>query len=86
MIINHTEYVASQQRDVINQLWKNGFYKQIEEYRKSLKKCKQQLEEAAGRYPQHDKLSALLAALNNEFIEFLHDAIRFYGKLMTAVS
>lgn len=67
-----------EKKDVMGLFWKNCFYKHIEEFRKSIKKLKGQLD--VNRFNQ--KLANHMSRLCQEFIAFLSDSAKFIQKLM----
>ena len=69
-------------KDIIGQMWKSCFYKQIEEFRKIIKKCKTQLEVNRDNVA----LKNHHALLHKEFSSFLSDSLRWFQKLMNEVS
>lgn len=71
-----------EKKDVMGLFWKNCFYKHIEEFRKSIKKLKGQLD--VNRFNQ--KLANHMSRLCQEFIAFLSDSAKFIQKLMADVS
>jgi hypothetical protein len=81
LIIDHPGF-CHEKKDVIGLFWKNCFYKHIEEFRKSIKSIKSQLEVARS----NEKLIFHFARLSQEFSAFLNDSSRFIQKLMNEVS
>ncbi len=72
---------------MVSHLWKNCFYKQIEEFRASIKQRKKLLDDqmnTSGQYASRDKEQ--LGMLNGEFVRFLGDSISYFTKLMSQVS
>lgn len=70
-----------EKKDIFGLFWKNCFYKHIEEFRKSIKRLKGQIDIARS----NDKIYHL-ARLSQEFSAFINDSSRFIQKLMTDVS
>jgi hypothetical protein len=72
-------------------LWKQCFYRQIEEYRRSIRKTVQLLEQTepnpanAANMSTIEKAKAHLARLTAVFSKFLSDASTFYQELMLQV-
>lgn len=86
LIVNYPGFTTEKVKDLISHLWKTCFYKTIEEFRGTLKQRKQVLEaqkSTKGQYNQHDKEKLVL--INEEFIRFLNDSIRYFTKLMNEV-
>ena len=69
------------QKELISLFWKNCFYRHIEEFRKSIKILKGQLD--LNRYNQ--SLVTHLSRLVQEFIAFLQDSTKFINNLMNDV-
>lgn len=63
-------------------MWKNCFYKNIEQFRKSLKVLKAQFDINS----LNDKLANHAARLAQEFLAFLNDSSGFISDLMKNVS
>ncbi len=84
LILDYPEFCLenNSKRDIIGQLWKNSFYKQIEEFRKAIKKCKVQYDADRNALPQ---LKNHIAQLQQDFDAFLVYSIQFFQKLVTEV-
>ena len=69
-------------RDIIGQLWKMSFYRQIEEFRSALKKCKTKLQ-ADQSSPLAQQVKNHMTLVQQEFDHFLSYGIQFFQRLMT---
>jgi hypothetical protein len=81
LIVDYSGY-NYEKKDILGLFWKSCFYKHIEEFRKSVKKLKGQLDNNR----RNQKLINLLGRLCQEFTAFIHDSSRFISKLMSDVS
>jgi hypothetical protein len=84
LIVNYPSFRAeskssSSSKDIDGLLWKSSFYKQIQEYRKSISKTLLIIEEK-NNFLEKAKLH--LIKLNSVFIKYLSDAVVFYQDLM----
>lgn len=79
---------ARERKDIIGQLWKTCFYKQIEDFRKAIKTAKAK-HDSLIRGPSPAALQDIrrhLSSLSHEFFLFLSDCIRYFQKLMGEVA
>jgi hypothetical protein len=89
MIVEYSPYQNDYDVDLL--LWKNCFYKQIEEFRRSIRKYANQVDELKSMdtidraSTQLDKLKSYLGKLSSSFVLFLSDSINFYTALMREV-
>jgi hypothetical protein len=86
LLIEFTEYTSTCPKDVDGGLWRQCFYQQIVEYRKSIRKTVQVIEKI-GRQSQssYEKANAHLAQLNSAFRKFLIDSTDFYQQFLLQV-
>lgn len=71
-------------KDIHTALWKTCFYKQIDEYRRSLKKTKGIIDQKSNP-EQHEKASVHLMHLIAAFSKFLSDSIAWYQEFLLQV-
>jgi hypothetical protein len=86
IIVEHPDF-QYERKDMIGSLWKSCFYKQIEDFRKTIKINKMKYEEAL-KGPRGQGLLEFrkyLTTLSNEFSLFLKDSIVYFQKLMNEV-
>eukprot|EP01038_Epipyxis_sp_PR26KG_P008246 gene8246-11160_t len=88
VIISKEYFLMEDKKDIDGSLWKFCFYKQIEEFRRSIRNYAGQIENSK-QFPNNsatslpiDKLKAYLGKLTASFIQFLADSIIFYQTLM----
>jgi Telomerase activating protein Est1 len=85
LIIHHPSFG----KDVDSALWKQCFYRQIEEYRKSIRKTVQIIESsdnATSTNPMIEKAKSHLAKLNSAFSHFLSGSMTFFQETMLKVN
>lgn len=86
LVVNFPSF-ARERKDIIGQLWKTCFYKQIEDFRKAIKNAKVK-HDSLLRGPSPAALQDVrrhLSSLSHEFLLFLSDCIRYFQKLMGEV-
>ena len=94
LVVNHTIYACSGNKDVDGMVWKQCFYRQIEEYRKSIRKTTQIIDQESREVdtttpavvnPISEKARLHLAKLHTAFAKLLSDATSFYQDCMLKV-
>jgi hypothetical protein len=93
-IVEYSSFINDEKRDVHLMLWKSCFYKQIEDFRKSIRKYASYIEEKktnqgfaiTDQSINQEKLKSHVSKLTSSFILFLTDSINFYLSLMKEVS
>ena len=96
LILEHTAFAFV--KDIDGQLWKYIFYRNIEDYRRVIKKSSEHLDKCqkkasdatdadlvASALKDVEKLRTHLARLHSAFATFLSDAALFYQELMRAL-
>lgn len=83
LIVQHTSFLSQEKRDVDGLLWKNCFYKRIEEFRRSLKKHTPELNQLTPYTAAYDKHCLFLSKLSFSFKSFLSESVAFYQEMMT---
>lgn len=86
LIVEHAASLHSEKKDIDGLLWKNCFYRQIEDFRKSIKRNSSQLEVSDGTsFALREKQQVYLAKLAAALLKFLADSVVFYHSLMQEV-
>ena len=76
-----------EKKDIDALLWKNCFYKQIEDFRRSVRKNSSTLGNmTAANDPLVEKQKFLIAKIVSAFITFLADSSTFYQDMMLEVT
>lgn len=87
LILEHPKFAAASPKDIDAMLWKQCFYKQIEEFRRSIRKTMQVIE-GDGRelnFIVSDKAKQHLGRLTSAFSRFLLDSSVFYQDILKQV-
>eukprot|EP01035_Chromulina_nebulosa_P029542 gene29542-39162_t len=82
LIVNHTAFIFKEKKDVDTQMWKNCFYKQIEDFRRSIRKNSSDLSNTQPSDPRIEKQRFYLVQLTTALISFLSDSTVFYQDMM----
>ena len=86
LIVNHTAFIFKEKKDVDTQMWKNCFYKQIEDFRRSIRKNSSDLSNSQLSDPRVEKQRFYLVQLTTALISFLSDSTVFYQDMMLEVN
>ena len=86
LIVNHTAFIFKEKKDVDTQMWKNCFYKQIEDFRRSIRKNSSDLSNTQPSDPRIEKQRFYLVQLTTALISFLSDSTVFYQDMMLEVN
>lgn len=93
LIMEHIQFVHREKRDIHGLLWKTCFYKQIEEYRHSIRGHSNKLnslyaEQSMGMFKakEIEFEQAYLNRLTLSFVQYLNDSVVFYQRLLSDVS
>lgn len=91
--MEHFQFVHREKRDIHGLLWKTCFYKQIEEYRHSIRGHSNKLnslyaEQSMGMFKakEIEFEQAYLNRLTLSFVQYLNDSVVFYQRLLSDVS
>ena len=86
LIVHHTAFIFKEKKDVDTQMWKNCFYKQIEDFRRSIRKYSADLSNSQSSDPRVEKQRFYLVQLTAALISFLSDSTIFYQDMMLEVN
>ena len=93
LIMEHIQFVHREKRDIHGLLWKTCFYKQIEEYRHSIRGHSNKLnslyaEQSMGMFKakEIEFEQAYLNRLTLSFVQYLNDSVVFYQRMLSDVS
>jgi len=91
--MEHIQFVHREKRDIHGLLWKTCFYKQIEEYRQSIRGHSNKLnslfvEQSMGMFKakEIEFEQAYLNRLTLSFVQYLNDSMMFYQRMLSDVS
>jgi hypothetical protein len=84
--VHHTHFIFKEKKDADTQMWKNCFYKQIEDFRRSIRKNTAELATYADSDTQIiEKQRYYLVQLTSALLTFLSDSTVFYQDMMLEV-
>jgi len=93
LIMEHIQFVHREKRDIHGLLWKTCFYKQIEEYRHSIRGHSNKLnslyaEQSMGMFKakEIEFEQTYLNRLTLSFVQYLNDSVVFYQRMLSDVS
>jgi len=82
LIVHHTHFIFKEKKDADTQMWKNCFYKQIEDFRRSIRKNTAELATYADTDLRIEKQRYYLVQLTSALLNFLSDSTVFYQDMM----
>lgn len=82
LIVYHTHFIFKEKKDADTQMWKNCFYKQIEDFRRSIRKNTAELATFADSDMRIEKQRYYLVQLTSALLTFLSDSTVFYQDMM----
>jgi hypothetical protein len=84
LLLDHPTLSSAIKKDIDGLMWKQCFYKQIEEYRRSIKKTSLLIAEG-GQSPMTEKARQHLIKLTTFFFKFLTDSLAIYQDMLAKV-